>query len=96
MIVTRIGAWSMGRIYGAISAAFGLLIGLVFAAVSIAGSSLRATDDIPAGFGALFGIGAVVLMPVCYGLLGLLAGALTAALYNLFAGMVGGVELEMK
>ena len=50
----------------------------------------------PAGLGALFGVGAVIFLPICYGVLGLLAGALTAALYNLFAGMVGGVEMDLK
>lgn len=96
MVITRIGAWSMGRIYGTISAAFGLLAGLMLAAASVIGSGLGANDDMPAGLGALFGVGAVIFLPICYGVLGLLAGALTAALYNLFAGMVGGVEMDLK
>ena len=96
MIVTRVGPWSIGRIYGAISATFGLLIGLVFAAVSIVGGSLGTNDDMPVGLGAMFGIGAVVFLPVFYGLIGLLGGALAGLLYNLFAGMVGGVEMDVK
>jgi len=96
MVLTRIGAWSMGRIYGTISAAFGLLAGLMLAAASVIGSGLGANGDIPAGLGALFGVGAVIFLPICYGVLGLLVGALTAALYNLFAGMVGGVEMDLK
>jgi hypothetical protein len=36
------------------------------------------------------------MLPILYGLLGLAGGALTAALYNLFAGLMGGVELEFE
>jgi len=95
MVITRIGAWSLGRIYGAISAAFGLLLGLVFAAAALIGSGLGANDDIPAGLGGLLGVGAVIFLPLFYGVAGLLLGALAAALYNFFAGMVGGVKIDV-
>jgi hypothetical protein len=51
------------------------------------------------GFGALsmmFGVGAIVFLPLFYGVLGLIAGAIGAALYNLFAGIFGGIELETE
>jgi hypothetical protein len=44
----------------------------------------------------LFGVGAVILLPLFYGLMGFLMGMLTAALYNLIAGWLGGVELEVQ
>lgn len=97
MVIRRIGAWSVGRVFGAIYAALGLLIGLVFAAISMVGAGLMSgNDQIPAGIGAMFGVGAVVFLPICYGILGFLGGALMAALYNVFAGMVGGVEIDVQ
>jgi hypothetical protein len=44
----------------------------------------------------MFGVGAIILLPVCYGLLGLVSGAVGAALYNLFAGVFGGVEVDVQ
>ena len=45
-------------------------------------------------FGATLGVGAVVLFPILYGVIGFLGGLLTAALYNLVAGITGGIEFE--
>ena len=40
-------------------------------------------------------MGALVAAPVFYGLLGFLGGLFTAAVYNVAAGAIGGVELEV-
>ena len=47
------------------------------------------------GFGAL-GFLAVIILPVVYGILGFVMGAITAFVYNLISGWVGGVEMEFK
>jgi hypothetical protein len=44
----------------------------------------------------MFGVGAIVFLPVIYGVMGFITGALGAAIYNLFSGMIGGVELELE
>jgi hypothetical protein len=44
----------------------------------------------------MMGVGAVVALPVFYGCMGFIAGAVGALFYNLFAGMVGGVELRTE
>jgi hypothetical protein len=44
----------------------------------------------------MLGIGAVVFLPIFYGVLGLIAGALGAVLYNVFAGLVGGIEIDVQ
>ena len=51
---------------------------------------------IPAWLGPVFGVGAIVVLPIIYGVLGLIGGAIAAALYNLFSGMVGGIELDLQ
>jgi hypothetical protein len=101
MIVRHIGVWSVSRLYGALSAAMGLLIGACFALVTTLGGMLGQTRGSGSlftggGAGAMFGIGAIILFPVLYGVLGLVGGAIGAALYNLFAGMFGGIELETE
>jgi hypothetical protein len=44
----------------------------------------------------IFGVGAIVLFPVFYGVLGFIMAAIMAGLYNLFAGLVGGIELDLQ
>ena len=82
--------------YGALSAAGGLLAGLLFACIALVGSGFAPrNEEMPAFVGALFGVGAIFILPIFYGLLGLLIGALGGALYNVFAGMVGGIEIDV-
>jgi hypothetical protein len=50
----------------------------------------------PGWLGPMFGVGALVFFPVLYGVIGFVSGAISAALYNLFSGLVGGLELEMS
>jgi hypothetical protein len=97
MIVRKLGVWSVAKMYGTVSAAMGLVIGLLIACASLLGAGLASQNsDMPAGMAALFGVGAAVMLPLLYGVLGLIVGAIGAALYNVFAGMVGGVEVEMS
>ena len=54
-------------------------------------------DEPAAAFlGPVLGVGAVVALPILYGVMGLIGGAIGALLYNAFAGMVGGVELNTE
>ncbi|HYM74403.1 MAG TPA: DUF3566 domain-containing protein [Candidatus Dormibacteraeota bacterium] len=79
----------MGLVYGCmglIFAPFFLLFGLL--------GSLAGQNNMP--FAGVFGVVFAVLMPVLYGVMGFVTGALGAFLYNLFAKWVGGFELEME
>jgi len=97
MLLRRIGVWSTAKIVGTIYAVFGLLAGLIFAAISLVGAGIAAqAEDGSGAFGALFGVGAIILFPILYGCIGAVGGALSAALYNVFSGMVGGIELELQ
>ena len=95
MIIRRIGVWSAARLYGALSAAMGLLIGLIIAVMSAIGAAVGMQEETGMMAG-LFGIGAVILLPVLYGVIGLVGGALGAVLYNFFAGVIGGLEIETQ
>ena len=102
MVIRRIGVWSASRLYGGICAAMGLLIGAVFALISTLGGMAGAMRDSgsgafgSAGLAAVFGVGAIIILPLFYGVIGLIGGAIGALLYNLFAGMFGGIELETE
>jgi hypothetical protein len=47
-------------------------------------------------FGALFGVGAVIMFPILYGAFAFVASLISAALYNLLASWVGGIEVELQ
>ena len=101
MVVRRIGVWSAARLYGGLSAVMGLIFGAIVAIVALAGGMAGAADaggpGLPSGLlGAMFGVGAIVVLPIFYGVLGIIMGALTAALYNVFAGLFGGIELDIQ
>lgn len=96
MEVKRVGPWSTAKVFGAMNAAMGLIFGALFACIALVGGSLARGDSEAAGFGALFGVGSIVLLPLMYGVLGVVFGALSAWLYNVFAAMVGGIEVQLE
>ena len=49
----------------------------------------------PAFIGAMFGVGAVIFLPIFYGVMGFIGGLIGALIYNVVAGMIGGVELDV-
>ncbi len=100
MVIRHVGVWSVSRLYGALCAAMGLLFGAIVALAAMLGGMAGAMNSsgssLPAGLGALFGVGAIIFLPLVYGALGLVMGAIMAALYNLFAGMLGGIQLDTE
>ena len=96
MILKRIGPWSTAKVFGAIYAVLGLIVGLFFMLAALIGGLTEQGREQGALWGAVFGVGAVVILPVFYGVMGVVGGALGAWLYNVFAGMVGGIEVQLE
>lgn len=95
MVVKSIGVASAAKIYGAISGAFGLVFGFLLAFASLVGAGFSDTTE-GAFLAPVFGVGAIIILPIVYGVMGLIGGAIAAVLYNVFAGMVGGVRLDVE
>lgn len=97
MVLRRVGAVSLAKVFGALYCLLGLIIGGFLALFSLLGAGIgAASGSEEAWFGAIFGIGAVVILPILYGAIGFVAWLIGGALYNFVAGMVGGVELELE
>jgi hypothetical protein len=99
MILYRIGVLSCAKVLGAVYAGLGLIFGFFFSLVGMLQSMFLAGTDLGnglAGFGFLFGIGAIVILPIVYGVMGFVVGALGAFIYNLVSGVVGGMELGLR
>lgn len=98
MVLKRVGVLSAGKVSGVLYGLLGLIIGVIAALFSLlgVGIAITQTGDSAALFGVLFGVGAVIFMPLFYGAMGFIMGVIMAALYNLVAGWVGGVELHLE
>jgi ABC-type lipoprotein release transport system permease subunit len=97
MVIRQIGVGSLAKMMGALYGLMGLIFGCILAVIALVGAGfIPESAEEPAWLGTLFGVGAVVFLPVFYGVLGFVFGALTAWLYNVVAGMVGGVTIETQ
>jgi hypothetical protein len=97
MTLRRIDALSCAKVVGALYAVLGLFAGGLFTLFALLGTALGTAREGPeALFGLLFGVGAVVLLPIMYGVLGFLAGLIGSALYNVAANVVGGIQVELS
>lgn len=101
MIIKRIGALSLGKLMGAMYTGIGLLVGCIFALISLlGGGAMMASGQRGSGLGmgmmAGLGVLAIVLFPIFYGLLGFVAGVISAFFYNLAAKYAGGLEIDVE
>jgi hypothetical protein len=98
MVIRKVGIGSVVKVAGVLYALLGFVIGAciaLFAMVGL-GAAAAANDEVPGWFGSLFGIGAVIFLPILYGVMGAIGGALMGALYNVVAGITGGLEIEVQ
>jgi hypothetical protein len=100
--IHRIGVFSLGKVSAILYALFGLLGGVFMTAMSLismifggssrsAYSSYSGSSDI---VGVIMGMGAVVCLPILYGVLGFIGGIITAFFTNLALKYAGGLEIE--
>lgn len=92
-IVKSVGVMSVAKISGLIYACLGLLFAPFFLLIGVLGS-LAGQQKSP--FAGVFGVIFALFMPVIYGVMGFIFGAIGGLLYNTFAKLVGGFELELE
>ena len=89
----RLKVWPMSRIYAVLMAIMGFILGIFYFILGRVSSSLGISSQETELF-IKFGAAAIIILPIIYGLLGLVLGALSAFLYNLVARWVGGIEIQ--
>ena len=96
MIIRRVSPMSCAKVAGVLYALMGLIFGAGFSLFFMLLGSAMDTSEVPGPLaGMLFGAGAVVVLPIMYGIMGFVTTALAAVLYNLVAGLVGGIEFDV-
>jgi hypothetical protein len=96
--VARIGVLSLAKMLAVTYAFLGLFFGGVLSLFAVMGAAVgSAAGGDGGGIAAmLFGVGAVIVLPIVYGCLGFVGGLIMAPLYNLVAKVVGGIEVELS
>jgi hypothetical protein len=97
--VKRFEPVQLGKMLGVLYALMGLIFVpffILFAAIG-AFAQKSGGDQSPGG---VFVVGAAVGMalaiPICYGVFGFIFGLISAAIYNLVARWIGGIEVEVE
>ena len=95
MVVKRLAPMSFAKVAGALYVLMGFIFGGLISLVSIVGGAFAPEGGNPF-MGMLFGAGAIIILPIFYGVLGFVTTLIGAALYNAIASVVGGVEFEVQ
>ncbi len=99
--IRKLGILSVAKMYALImlvvsliiSIPYGLFIMFFGAAIMSAGGR----GGLAAGGGSIvIGLLFMIGIPILYGAIGFVFGAIGALMYNLFAGMIGGIEIEVE
>ena len=89
-VIKSIDIISWAKIHALFGIVFGLIYGILFA---ILGTAIGATHGLP-GLTTL-GLLSIIVFPIIFGIMAFIAGAILAFLYNIFAGSIGGIEIEL-
>lgn len=85
--IRRIDPVQAAKVMGVLYGLLGLLFAPIFFLVSLAA---------PRNTGFSLGIGFAIVMPVLYAIIGAVCMLIGAALYNMVAGWVGGLQFEIE
>jgi len=97
MIIKGVGVMSVARIAAVIYGIFGLIAGVLFSLLAVAGFGVsQEVSTSVSWMGPLFGIGAIIAMPVLYFVLGFFGGAIGAWVFNNAAAAMGGLEIVVE
>ena len=100
--IKRIAPLQAGKMLGVLYGCMGLLFIPFFALAAVAGvfaqhsQQAQAVDGPPAAILAAIMFGFGIFMPVFYGIFGFVFGIISAAIYNLIAHWIGGIEVEVE
>lgn len=87
--ITRIEPGQLALMSGAGYAIFGLIFGLIFFGIASVMPAARQ-------FGGMAPALLIIVFPIMYGIFGYIGGLISAAIYNILAGIVGGIKVTVS
>jgi len=103
MVVRRIGVFSLAKMQSLLMFVIGLIFGVIYGLIfMIFGAAITAAargQDAALGSGIstiVVGLVMMIGIPLFYGVLGFIVGLISGFVYNLAAGVVGGIKLDLE
>lgn len=99
--IRKLGILSVAKMYAVMMLVISLIISIpyglfiMFFGLAMMGSG-ESVGFAAGGGSIVIGLLVMIGLPIFYGVMGFVFGALGALIYNIFAGMVGGVEIEVE
>jgi hypothetical protein len=93
VVLRKVGIMSVAKVLAVLMAIAGLIEGIVFASLGTMIGSIA--EGTPAAALGAFGLMAIVIFPIGGAISGFIGGAISAALYNMVAGGIGGIEMDL-
>jgi len=100
--IKRIAPLQAGKMLGVLYACMGLIFLPFIALAALAGAFAQQAHHAQGGSAAPAAIatgvmvGFSIMIPVVYGVMGFVFGVIGAAIYNLIASWIGGIEVEVE
>lgn len=103
--IRKLGILSVAKMYAVMMLVISLLIsipyGLFIIVLSLIGGAGAGSQDGLSGLalgggGIVVGLAVMIGLPIFYGCIGFIAGIIGALVYNILAGIVGGIEIEVE
>lgn len=95
----RIAPLQLGKISGILYALSTILFVpfiLLFSALASVAPQMEGGSSTPVPGILGMGLGLIVMAPIMYGVMGFIVGVIGAFFYNIVAGWVGGIEVEVE
>src|SRR5689334_21537838 len=101
MTIRGFGVISLAKMYGLLMFIFWLIIGVIYGLIIIVvratmAAAVRGNATMGGASSAAVGIGAMIGIPIFYGILGFIMGAIGALIYNALSGIIGGVKFDLE
>lgn len=90
--IKKVGILSVAKIEAALGAVMGFIVGLFMVLI---GTTIMTFTELPGAYGILFGAAALIILPIIYAGIGFIGGLIAAFFYNVIAGAIGGIEMEL-
>lgn len=99
--INKLGVLSIGKMHGAMALVIGLIIGVLYGLFFMLFGGMAMMGGGRGGLAAggssiIVGLIIMIAVPLIYGCIGFIGGIISAFIYNIFAGVIGGIEIEVE